>query len=59
MAYANKGDYDQAIADLVVISDGSVVVPFVRITIAPAPKGETQHFGIEPDRLVKIGEGLS
>jgi hypothetical protein len=33
---------------LVVISDGSVVVAFVRISIAPVPKGETA-FGIEPD----------
>jgi hypothetical protein len=30
------------------ISDGSVVVAFVRISIAPVPKGETA-FGIEPD----------
>ena len=42
---------------LVVISDGSVVVAFVPISIAPVPKGETA-FGIEPDRLVKIGDGL-
>ena len=42
---------------LVVISDGSVVVAFVSISIAPAPKGETA-FGIEPDRLGKIGDGL-
>ena len=32
------------------------MVAFVRISIAPVPKGETA-FGIEPDRLVKIGDG--
>jgi hypothetical protein len=41
---------------LVVISEGMVVVAFVRKSITPIPKGEGA-LRIEPDRLVKISNG--
>ena len=41
---------------LIVISDGSVVVTFIRISVAAVPKGESAP-GIELDRHVEIGDG--
>jgi hypothetical protein len=41
---------------LVVISDGSIVVAFIQVSVTPIPVRESA-FGIESDRLVKIGNG--